>query len=75
MMQWRVRLMIVLGAFVLAAPALARPEGAPGKRPALPTQTAAVLDSTAESHMDDGGGGDVDDGLVDKDLGDGHFGW
>ena len=71
MRQWRVRLSILLGALVVAAPALARPEGATVNRPTA-SAPAGALDS-AEGRNVEGDGGDIEEfGDVEEDA---HFGW
>ena len=73
MKQWRVRLMIVLGALVLAAPAFARPVGTGGKRPHVSTPATTV--DGFESKNIEGDGGDPPPGELDDSSDDGHFGW
>ena len=78
-MRWRVRLMIVIGALALSAPALARPLGT-STAPGPTVQHGDVASDTATSKNTEGDGGEERDpaGELGDDWGsgdDGHFGW
>jgi uncharacterized low-complexity protein len=80
MMRWRVRLMIVIGALALAAPAFARPLGSSTVPPPA-VQNGDVASDSATSKNTEGDGGEARDPAGDLDGDDwgsgddGHFGW